>query len=1691
MNIIAPRRFWPAIRLLPVSLLLVGILTSTSRAQCTPAPAGLVSWWRGDNSALDSFGTNYGTLQGGVTYETGKVGPCFSFDGSSGYVQASDTPAWAFGTSDFTIEFWVRFNSIHGNNVFLGNDEGGGFNHSKWLFWLSQGNLRFHCEGGPTPGDVGSYSFSPALGQFYHLALTRKGNLFTFLVNGVTVQTIPSTLSVADVNAPLTIGGCPAEGVFNDCAMDEVSIYNRALTSNEIAGIYNADGSGKCSPVPISPSILTQPTNQSAIIGRNASFNVIATGDSPLVYQWFFNQAKIVGATNSVLTLTDVQSDQAGAYSVQITNGAGSILSSNALLTAHVSQCTPSPANMISFWQGEFDTLDSRGTNNCALLGGVTFVSGEVGTCFHFDGSSGYLQAPDSSAWAFGPADFTIEFWVRFNSIHGNNVFLGNDEGGGPGHSKWLFWLTQGNLQFHCEGGPAPGDTGNYAFSPAIGQFYHLALTRNGNSFILYVNGTPVQTNSSLLSVADVDAPLTIGGCPAEGVFTSCDLDEISIYKRGLSSNEIATIYNAGVEGKCAPIPVPAGIVAQPTNITAVAGQSVAFRVTATGDDPLSYQWLFNGTNIDGATNAQLIVNNVQQEGAYSVLVSNLFGIATSSNALLFLVVSSGCITPPVGLISWWRAEGTARDSGTNQGTLQGSTGFTSAKVGLGFDFHGAGYVQVDDSPDWAFGTDDFTIETWVSFKSIQGNNVFVATDQGSGINNKWIFWLSQGKLQFFAEQFFNTAEIGGAAYTFNPSPNQFYHLAVTRSGSIYTFYVDGNAVEMATNNLDIPDVNAPLTIGAAPSEGCFLDGILDEMSIYHRALSSVEIKNIYLAQADGKCPPPPMPPTIFTQPTNKTATVGQRANFQVVAAGDQPFSYQWLFNGTNITDATNAILTLNDVQFEQAGNYSVFVTNYSGSILSSNALLTVTVPVCVPPPSGLVSWWRAEGDADDDVGSHHGILQGGTTFVAGKVGQGFRFDGTNGYVLVPDSSDWAFGNSDFTIEFWVNFNSIQGNNIFLANDEGGGPRTKWIFWLSSGHLQFYCDSGQVGSYSFSPEVGRFYHIALTRNGDVFTFYIDGLPVETDNSSFAVTDANAPLTIGGCPAEGPFSDVIMDEISIYTRGLTSDEITSIYNSTVEGKCPPPPTPPTILTQPTDQSVTVGDTASFSVFAFGGRPLSYQWQFNGIAVDGASNSTLTITNAQRSEAGNYSVLVTNVLGSVISSNAVFIVDFPPASVQIGTTNGMGGSIITIPITLQANGNEAAFGFSIKYDRRHLTFLNADLADSDADATMFLNTNSNAQGRVGIAIIPPDTFSSGAHEILLVTFQSQPLLEGSSEDFDISFSDDPLLTELIDPQLRDLTIYLSDGTITLDPTVFEGDVSPRPNGNQTLSTADWLQAGRFIARLDMPSSSNEFQRIDSAPRLSQGDGQLKVTDWVQTGRYFSGADPLSILGGPTSELSPTNASPSISRLLYPSSTNMSQGQSATVSVKLDTQGNENAVGFTLGFDPTAFTFGSVTLGSGMSGVNLIANTSQTGTGKLGVILALSPGSTFAAGTKELVKVNLTASPSTSGAFPLTLTDLLVTRCISDPLANELPASYSDGILVINAPAPPPFLTISQASSNVIVSWPLSASNFVLQISGSNYGFPDAWTDAPWPLHTNGGEISVMTSVTNQMKFFRLHR
>ncbi|MFZ0827299.1 MAG: protease pro-enzyme activation domain-containing protein, partial [Verrucomicrobiia bacterium] len=169
-----------------------------------------------------------------------------------------------------------------------------------------------------------------------------------------------------------------------------------------------------------------------------------------------------------------------------------------------------------------------------------------------------------------------------------------------------------------------------------------------------------------------------------------------------------------------------------------------------------------------------------------------------------------------------------------------------------------------------------------------------------------------------------------------------------------------------------------------------------------------------------------PSAPVIKMQPASQSVVVQGTVQFMVSVVGSTPFLFQWSFGGTNIIGATNTVLTLTNVQFSQAGNYAVSVTNHLGSVTSSNAVLTV-IP-CMPPPSGLAGWWRGEGNAMDSAGTNNGTLGGGASFAAGEVGQAFSFDGVSGNVSIPDSPVLDSFSTKITIELWLKANQLTAN---------------------------------------------------------------------------------------------------------------------------------------------------------------------------------------------------------------------------------------------------------------------------------------------------------------------------------------------------------------------------------------------------------------------------------------------------------------------------------------------------------------------------------------------------------------------------------------------------------------------------------------------------------------------------------------
>jgi hypothetical protein len=290
---------------------------------------------------------------------------------------------------------------------------------------------------------------------------------------------------------------------------------------------------------------------------------------------------------------------------------------------------------------------------------------------------------------------------------------------------------------------------------------------------------------------------------------------------------------------------------------------------------------------------------------------------------------------------------------------------------------------------------------------------------------------------------------------------------------------------------------------------------------------------------------------------------------------------------------------------------------------------------------------------------------------------------------------------------------------------------------------------------------------------------------------------------------------------------------------------------------------------------------------------------------------------------------------------------------------------------------------------------------------------------------------------------------------------------------------------------VATIDWVQMGRFVARLDAISSPNEFQRADCAPRATRGNGKLSASDWVQAGRYAVGLDPLTVLGGPTEEDSGDEggfvAATASGRQLCLVNSSIARGQTNTVPVTLECQGNENAASFSVTFDTAKLAFVSATPGAGSAGGLLNLNTSEAAQGRVGVALAAQPGATFSAGRRELLQLSFRALATASNTTTLGFGNVPVPREVSDAAANPLPTEYTAATVTVTPPPGPP-LRATRAGNSLVITWPSSATGFELEATSGVLG--TAWSAVPGVIDTGEQKLAIIP-IGDGERYFRLRK
>ncbi|HOX59827.1 MAG TPA: immunoglobulin domain-containing protein [Candidatus Paceibacterota bacterium] len=650
--------------------------------------------------------------------------------------------------------------------------------------------------------------------------------------------------------------------------------------------------------VEAAPVITVQPQDQNVFPGGSATFAVTATGTAPLTYQWHKDGGVISGATGSGYTLANAQASDSGSYQVVVANALGSATSSVAMLMV---SDVASPPSFVAQPQSL-----TRNQGASATFGVTVAGSWPLSYQWYLNGTpiSGATQNSytDSNVQPADGGAYTCVVTNDFGSASSDPAMLTVIVAPTVTTQPVSQTVTQG---------------GGVTFSVAASGSAPL-------SFQWRKGGTPISgATGTSYSLSNVEA----ANAGTYTVVVSNDAGSVT------SGNAVLTVY------------VAPAITVQPVGQTLAAGSSATFSVTATGNPAPTYQWRRNGVNISGATGSSYTRSNIQSAdvGLYSVVVSNLVGAATSSEASLAL---TGAIAfqdnfESGNMNQWTTAASPATDlvistaqnhtSGGSYSAAQDSTGdhmyhnfgSYSGHTKLSYYFYDDGstaasaksYIEVRS---YSGGTYDPTKLTQVL---AIGKYNAVGANTGDVWDNK----------HYQLRVLYPSATYGWMNCATNAAvPNRsagWHKFSIERlaDGTTVNFTVDDVATRTITG-VTTRDWNTVLIGGGSGANAvtAYTDDVLVE----------------YFDR-----------PSIVTQPVGQTVTVGNSATFSVVAA-DNPQTYQWRHNGVNIAGATTASLTVNNAQAADAGSYSVVVANGVGAVASANALLLVAPVITTQPAS-------------------------------------------------------------------------------------------------------------------------------------------------------------------------------------------------------------------------------------------------------------------------------------------------------------------------------------------------------------------------------------------------------------------------------------------------------------------------------------------------------------------------------------------------------------------------------------------------------------------------------------------------------------------------------------------------------------------------------------------------------------------
>jgi len=879
----------------------------------------------GGQTAYDNFGGNNGAYTGG--FSLGTPGPltndaatAVTFDGQSGCVQIPPSGTLiGSGLTDVTeatLLCWIYSPGDQGGlkgllamrppstELALGNNGDNNMLTYDWNSWW----------GPPQNGLTTPY------GQWTLVALVIQLYQTTYYLGSADTGLLSSTWdpcdywedntpteftasSPADPTGPWFIADDPCCGNrFFNGAIGQVALFTNALTSNQIAALFNLGLYGTATPAPY---IFIQPQPQVVYAGGTASFSVGAGGAMPLGYQWTRNGTNLPGATNPTLLIPNLGPANAGSYAVIVNNalnvsGVTSAPASLTVLTAAPGSYEAAllSASPIGYWPLDetngttaFDHFGGYdGTYwNGFTLGAPGPLLGDPATAATFDGSTGYVQIPQSGVmtgsalssvneatficWvndnqSGGPADVGLLI-TRLESAPFNDTGLYIDENNNVIY-KWngSFWGDESGLVV-----PAgqwtfvavtvqPGQTAYYLGSPGTGFVSYSNGDGNGGGSANFTMGPWIIANDS---------------CCGDRFYNG-SIGQVALFTNALTSGQLNVMYLAGMGILTAPV-----IDIPPVTQSVVVGASVTFSVQAHGSIPLSYQWQKDGSSISAATASSYTIPSVYytDAGTYAVVVSNSVNSISSAPAQLTVGPPPTFANATNGLLLHLTFNSNYLDSSGlgNNAQAYGNPTFVQGKLGQAVYLSTQptsnmfNYVQVPDpNGDFLFGaTNSFSVSFWLNFTDLFHDLPVIGNAYSSTYDPGWqITDDRNNQLEWTFEDANNVAASADPAGGPYINDGLWHNIVVVfnRTSEMASTFVDGVKVNY-TSIAPVGGVDSGtglLTMGSDPTGTytpmCYWDGELpsgeiatyttsfnlDDLGLWGRPLTDYEVVSIYKA---------------------------------------------------------------------------------------------------------------------------------------------------------------------------------------------------------------------------------------------------------------------------------------------------------------------------------------------------------------------------------------------------------------------------------------------------------------------------------------------------------------------------------------------------------------------------------------------------------------------------------------------------------------------------------------------------------------------------------------------------------------------------------------------------------------------------------------------------------------------------